>query len=267
MIAYHWLEHEKRQSNAIQMRSSRVDDLQGELQDQKQKVLELTETVENLEQDTAVSWLDEGVNYLAIGNSITSHALASYWWNDGVGMAASSEDKDYVHQIGQWLEANYKEPVETYSYNFYAWEAQSADRAEALQQLNPYLSSRLGLITIQLGENVSSTSTFANDLEDLCKYLAQRAPNAQIIMIDDFWDDGEKSQIKKEVAQACGIAFVSLSEIKGDKEYQAGLGTTVYDRDGHEHVIEHSGVASHPGDKGMTYIAEAIEKAIMIEFH
>ena len=30
------------------------------------------------------------------------------------------------------------------------------------------------------------------------------------------------------------------------------------------HVIEHEGVAGHPGDKGMKYIAEAVEKKIEV---
>ena len=55
---------------------------------------------------------------------------------------------------------------------------------------------------------------------------------------------------------------MSLEDIKGDKAYQAGLGTVVLDKDGNEHIIEHEGVAVNPGDKGMKYIAESVEKVI-----
>lgn len=58
--------------------------------------------------------------------------------------------------------------------------------------------------------------------------------------------------------------FVSLNEIKETADYQAGLGTIVYDQNGNGHVIEHEGVAVHPGDKGMKYIAEAVEKKIEV---
>ena len=61
------------------------------------------------------------------------------------------------------------------------------------------------------------------------------------------------------------MCFVSLSEIKGNADYQAGLGTIVYDKNGNEHVIEHEGVAAHPGDKGMKYIAEAVERMIRVD--
>lgn len=88
------------------------------------------------------------------------------------------------------------------------------------------------------------------------------APNAQIIVIDDFWDGGEKSKMKQLAAEKENVDFVSLKDIKGKVEYQVGLGTVVYDKDGNEHVIEHEGVAKHPGDKGMEYIAEAVEKVV-----
>lgn len=47
-----------------------------------------------------------------------------------------------------------------------------------------------------------------------------------------------------------------MSEIRGNRDYQAGLGISVYDADGNEHTIEHDGIAAHPGDLGMEYYAK-----------
>ena len=208
-----------------------------------------------------VSWLDDGFNYLAIGNSITAHPLASYWWNKSVGMAASTEDKDYVHLIA----ASLPEHSKVHAYGSAVWEAQAHDRAETLSLLDGYLSDKLNLVTIQLSENATDISTFETDYVELIEYVKKGAPNAQIIVIDDFWDAGEKARMKKAAAEKTGVDFVSLEEIKGKPEYRAGLGTVVYDKEGHEHVIEHDGVAKHPGDKGMAYIAEAVKAAIRKE--
>lgn len=133
-----------------------------------------------------------------------------------------------------------------------------------MQLLDKYLSDELDLITIQLSENVSDVSTFREDFEELCRYIIQKSPSAQIIVIDDFWDSGEKSSMKVNATRSCNVDFVSLDEIKGNADYQAGLGTIVYDQNGNGHVIEHEGVADHPGDKGMKYIAEAVEKKIEV---
>lgn len=39
------------------------------------------------------------------------------------------------------------------------------------------------------------------------------------------------------------------------------MGTVVFDKDGKKHLIEHDGVAKHPGDKGMEAIAgKVVEK-------
>lgn len=240
-----------------------MGELENNLKNQNQQIEELTEQLDEL-QHSSVTWLDQGINYFAIGNSITSHPIADYWWNDGVGMVASCEENDYVHQISKWLEDNYNESVETKAYNFYTWEVQANDRAETLQLLDKYLSDELDLITIQLSENVSNVSTFQEDFEELCRYIIQKSPSAQIIVIDDFWDSGEKSSMKENAARSCNVDFVSLDEIKGNADYQAGLGSIVYDQNGNGHVIEHEGVVVHLGDKGMKYIAEVVEKKIEV---
>ena len=260
---YRYIKHETLQNKKIQDLSDYMSELENNLENQNQQIEELSNQLDE-SQHLSVTWLNQGINYFAIGNSITSHPIADYWWNDGVGMAASCEENDYVHQISKWLEVNCNEVVETKAYNFYAWEVQANDRAETLQLLDKYLSDDLDLVTIQLSENVSNVSTFQEDFEELCRYIIRKSPSAQIIVIDDFWDSGEKSSMKENAARACNVDFVSLNEIKGNADYQAGLGTIVYDQNGNEHVIEHEGVAGHPGDKGMKYIAEAVEKKIEV---
>ena len=113
---------------------------------------------------TRVNYSDTAFNYVAIGNSITKHVINDYWWNE-IGMAATSQDKDYVHLISSYLEDLHGE-VCMNAVNFSVWEMQVADRAETYQILDYYLDERLDLVTIQLGENVNDTVTYEEDYED-----------------------------------------------------------------------------------------------------
>ena len=139
---------------------------------------------------------------------------------------------------------------------------QAADRAETYQILDYYLDERLDLVTIQLGENVNDTVTYEEDYEELINYIHKYAPHAQIIAIDDFWSGDDKSTLKEKAANNTGADFVSLSLIKGNPEYQCGIDTTVYDSEGRAHIVKHDGVAAHPGDKGMKYIADVVISVI-----
>lgn len=105
---------------------------------------------------------------LFLGNSITHHGLASYWWGEW-GMAAESRDKDYVHSFVSVLE-NRDISVEFEIFNFYAWEGMSYDRAETLQLIEPKLSSELSLVVCQLGENVQSVEGLKADYKELISF-------------------------------------------------------------------------------------------------
>ncbi|MBE6004393.1 MAG: SGNH/GDSL hydrolase family protein [Lachnospiraceae bacterium] len=143
-------------------------------------------------------------------------------------------------------------------YNFSVWETLSHDRDETLEYLDHYLSPKLDLVTVQLAENVSDLSTYEEDYESLLKYVKEKAPNARILVVDDFWSIDNRAELKKIAVDKTCTEFVSLEGITDNKEYYYGLGTIVYDAEGNEHVVEHSGVANHPGDKGMKAIAERI---------
>ena len=51
------------------------------------------------------------------------------------------------------------------------------------------------------------------------------------------------------------LDFVNLSDVCSNDIYQASMETIVFGEYGEEHISEYSGVASHPGDKGMEIIA------------
>ena len=104
---------------------------------QSNQIHSLNEEIAKLKSDVQVlsgekyEYLADGFNYLAIGNSITRHGKADYWWNE-IGMAATKPENDYVHLIASHLEEN-NEEVCFYAVNFYKWENQAYDEWIAFQ--------------------------------------------------------------------------------------------------------------------------------------
>ncbi len=208
---------------------------------------------------------NQGYHYLAVGNSITLHGLADYWWGEW-GMVASTKESDYVNRIVSALENEMRdEEIVNAAYNYSVWEVQSHDRAQTWEFLDQYLFPGIDLITVQLSENCSDLTTFQSDFAALLDHIMEKCgADVLLIVIDDFWSD-EKSEIKRTVCEDMGITFVDLSDIRGKAQYQAGLGTTVYSDEGKANLIEHEGVASHPGDFGMEVIAQRVFEKVWNE--
>lgn len=235
---------------------SKIDDVYSAFEDLRIDVAAYSHLVNG---DDDVKYKDDAFNYLAIGNSITLHRVNEYWWNE-VGMAATEQKNDYVHIVADHLEREH-EKCEFYALNYSGWEANSHDRAQSYYAIDPYMSNKLDLITVQLGENVFDLTTFEFDFDALLRYLSRKSPNAKIMVVGDFKGSDEREDMKRRVVEKWGGGvYLSLSEIRDNAEYQCGLGTVVYDADGGAHTVEHDGVAWHPGDKGMRYIADAIIK-------
>lgn len=238
--AYKFMQHEYRQNEKISQLNAQIKLLATEFENK----------------DLNIDFSEDSYNYLAIGNSITLHEICDYWWNE-CGMAASEETEDYFHKLCKKLKDEYGE-VSAYAYNFSVWEIMASDRAETLEVLKPYLNPNLDLITVQLGENVSNLDEFENDFKFLLEYISENVPDCEVIVIGDFWEKANRDSVKEDVCLRGGWRYVSLNEIKDSPEYECGVNTTVYDENGNEHVVVHSGVAAHPNDKGMSYIADAV---------
>ena len=260
------LRHEQDQNTAIRELSGRVTALRekrrvtAEMSAAAEAVSGLAERVTRLEVQADREEADYA--WFAIGNSITVHAPNEVWWN-GIGMAASAADRDYVHLVAEQLSGMYGKTA-VHPLYCYAWET-AADRGGKLSMLDPYLDPQLQLVTIQLGENAEDLTTFEEDFEALIRYVQEKAPQAKILVIGDFWTNGDRDRMKQEAAEKTGAGFVSLEEIRDNPEYQAGIGAIVYDAEGNPHTVENRDVAGHPGDRGMQYIADRVTEALKRE--
>lgn len=207
---------------------------------------------------------DGTYKYLAIGNSITVHPIRPFWWGNW-GMAATSPDKDYVHIISSFIE-QHTGSVSTSSIYYVDWEHASsgAGRNAMLSQLDGLLSPDLDLVTIQLGENISDTTYMQQDFQNLMSYVWSKAPNARIIMIGQFWQNGVIDSAKIAASNYYGVSYVNLSAIWGP-EYRVGVGTTVWGADGFPHVISDDAVGQHPNDAAMSYIANEVNRLLVFE--
>ena len=98
---------------------------------------------EYYEYDT--NYKDDTYNYLAIGNSLT---LIPSW---GRGICSTRPDNDYFHIVVKELEQRHGKVV-AHPYNMSPWE-RSTERTSCLDLIDVYLSDKLDLVTIQLGES------------------------------------------------------------------------------------------------------------------
>ena len=259
---------ELEQQNRLQ-EEAQTQALLEQLQLQQETILQLQITLERLVQasqgklgaggDFIMRCSQETFDYLAIGNSITTHDACDYWPNVS-GMAASTPEKDYFHLVSSGLEAA-KGTVNSYACSLFPWEVIAADRAEMAELTDGYLTADLDLITIQLGENAQDLSTFRDDYIYLIQHIQQLAPNAKILILGDFWSYENRDLLKSQAAQQCGVTYVSLDAIQDNPAYQAGPVVEVTDQYGQIHAIRHSGVSKHPSDEAMAYIAQAILSA------
>jgi hypothetical protein len=89
----------------------------------------------------------------------------------------------------------------------------------------------------------------------LQRTIKKQLGTIEIVLIGNFWPSRDIEIIKENVAKEIGLKYISLKDLWNDEKYMCGIGTKVYSDDGKWHVVEHSGVANHPGDVGHRELA------------
>jgi len=178
------------------------------------------------------------INIIFIGNSITYHSPApDIGWHGNFGMAASAEDKDYVHIVSNNLNANYKVlDLRSWERGFWYYDYSELDKYKGWADI----------VIIKLGENVTEIVDFKESFMELLEHVDCK----NTVVISNWWEKPIYPQVNdymRSVTTLNNYQWVQLPE--HDTSYNA----TNY---------KHKGLADHPGDKGMELIADSILTAI-----
>ncbi|WP_254412303.1 SGNH/GDSL hydrolase family protein [Dyadobacter diqingensis] len=189
---------------------------------------------------------------LILGNSITKHLPdQSIGWNGNWGMAASSEDKDYVHLLIKKMkiedvstEIRYSNVAQSFERKFWVYDSSI---------VNEFKNYHPDLIIFRLGENIKSDSTkkysLCDNLLTLSDKLSSNKPT-RIIITSRFWPDKIIDTEMRNCAATNKWGFVNISDLFAHKQNTA------------QGKFINNGVSIHPSDEGMEMIFLKIYAAI-----
>ena len=195
---------------------------------------------------------------LFLGNSITLHGPnAEIGWTGNWGMAASSEDKDYVHLVASALAQHTGSTPQIMVRNIAEFERNYSTYDVDLQMKDLFAFDP-DLVVLAIGENVPALGSEdakaqfkAGVMNILRCALAKRHP--RVVVRSCFWADATKDQVLSQACQEAGGTFINAGPLGRDATNAARS----------ERSFTHDGVAGHPGDKGMKALADAIVQAVL----
>lgn len=190
--------------------------------------------------------IKDPIKILFLGNSITvNRPDPEIGWYGDWGMAASADDKDYVHLLIERLKSDSKLIINFKIQNIAYWERKFNDTSnfKALKDYNA------DIIIFRLGENVDENYARENNyqlaLTSLIDFFETDSTKG-IVVTNNFWNNPYKDNVQKVVALTNNYNFVDISSL---------------DREPNNHAyndFEHGGVAAHPSDFGMENIAKIL---------
>jgi lysophospholipase L1-like esterase len=188
-----------------------------------------------------------------LGNSITLHGpLASIGWSGNWGMAATAQEKDYVHLILAAIAKTAGGTPEARIDNIADIERQYAT-IDIEARLKDHLAFKPDILVLAIGENVPALATdadrsaFQAAVARLLNGFRQAGCPALFVR-SCFWPEAAKDEALRQACAVAGGTYIDIGSLGRDPANAARA----------ERAIEHAGVAGHPGDRGMQAIAEAI---------
>ena len=159
------------------------------------------------------------------------------------GLAASSQDKDYLHLTGVAMNL----PVTTVSVNYAERNPDSVNVNLDLQTVAAAGIDSSTVVVVELGDNVpdSKELDFAGSYE---KLLDAVAPRLKLVCTSTFWERPSVDIVIKHECESKGGLYTYIGNIYTDPN----------NPDRSDHKYSNPGVNRHPHDWGMAQISARI---------
>ena len=191
-----------------------------------------------------------GFRVLVYGNSIALHGpKPDIGWTNSWGMAASAREKDFAHLVVAGLEAKLGKKADSRIRNVASLERNFTTNVATVAEIAADAKWAPDYVVIALGENVpaidaSNAAAYTKFIADIARPFADAG--AKVVLRSPFWMNATKAECTAAAAADTGCVYVDAGPLGFDDENKA-IG-----------LFSHSGVANHPGDLGMSRLAELV---------
>ena len=180
---------------------------------------------------------------LVLGNSITYHApTPSRGWNGDWGMAASSEENDFVHLTAAALH------VPITRFNVLSLETTPSTASEVIKNVSGGVDDTTAVI-LELGDNVPQNAKAIADFQAALRQLiSSTRPRRSLACTSTFWHHESIDDVIKRECVSGGGQFVYI----GDIRHESG------NTDSQNNTFTDPIVAGHPQNWGMREISRRL---------
>ncbi len=200
---------------------------------------------------------NDTLKILIIGNSITSHGIANeIGWKHKSGMAASTENNDYVHLLLNQLSLAYPNKNITIRFSNYS-ELERSPEKFAGKDWNKLINFKPNKLIFQLSDNITKESYI--DFKKSSLELLNSFTNTDIYVISPFFMSVENYNVSKDIALKAKATFIDITDLSNSTENKA-INEKNYPADKNSWTVD--GIGQHPGNKGMLNLSNEIFKTI-----
>lgn len=191
---------------------------------------------------------------LFIGNSLLNG-------HGSFGMCATNSKNDYYYHVKEYLKT-FNPDVICKKIHGAVWE-----QAETKSVADDWVTNNINtqdsdydMVIVQLGDNVNNDARnelFKTSCKELLQSIRRHMPRARVVWAGEWYYTTQRQNIISKACAETGSTFVDISDLKVVAN-QGAIGDIITRDDGTTFEVVSSGVASHPGNKGMKAIADRL---------
>lgn len=177
------------------------------------------------------------------------------------GMCATDSKNDYYYHVKEYLKTFNPEVIcdKQHGAPFEQTETQPGIDSWIASNINNKATD-YDLVVIQLGDNVNNDARnelFKTSCKQLLQAIRNHMPRARVVWAGEWYYTAQRQEIISKGCVETGSTFIDIVDLTIN-ENRGAIGDIITADNGTQTTVTSSGVASHPGNKGMKAIADRL---------